>query len=189
MAIIGLTKSGKSVLSKQLSHHLGLVRVKVSHLIREASQNTFSKQSSQIVNDCLRQGQAIPNTLILSLISQRVQQSDCVKSGFVLDGFPETMEQADLLTQSGVILDCVFHIHQSVQAILAQSRLRADGLLATSVQKTKEAVSAIKALQEEESVKKAVDTQPLLLAEAIRIKQGLNPHILTLRLAHQQSVL
>lgn len=107
----------------------------------------------------------------------------------MLDGFPETMEQASLLSREDIVLDCVFHVQQSVQSILGQSRVRAESLLASSIQKTREAVAAIKAHQEEEQIKKAVDSQPIQLAEACRVKQGLNPSILTQRLCHQQSQL
>ena len=51
-------------------------------------------------------GQLVPDDLIIDVVCDRLQQDDCKRLGWLLDGFPRTKAQAEALTSSGNIPDC-----------------------------------------------------------------------------------
>lgn len=54
-------------------------------------------------------GELVPDTLIIGLVKERLQQADC-KNGYLFDGFPRTIPQADAMKQAGVAIDYVLEI-------------------------------------------------------------------------------
>jgi adenylate kinase len=54
-------------------------------------------------------GQLVPDSVIIGLVKQRITQADCTQ-GFLFDGFPRTIPQADAMKQAGVALDYVLEI-------------------------------------------------------------------------------
>ena len=51
-------------------------------------------------------GQLVPDELIIGVVVDRLNQSDCVEKGWLLDGFPRTKPQADALSAAGMVPDC-----------------------------------------------------------------------------------
>lgn len=56
----------------------------------------------------MRGGRALPNELVVDLIAKRVQMADALQNGWVLDGYPQTRDQAILLTQKGLVPTSAF---------------------------------------------------------------------------------
>ena len=61
-------------------------------------------------------GSLVPDEIVIDLILDRVSQDDC-KNGFILDGVPRTLSQAEVMDQKGIRIDCVVSLEVSDDAI------------------------------------------------------------------------
>ncbi|XP_075041407.1 adenylate kinase 8 isoform X2 [Mixophyes fleayi] len=96
ICVLGPPASGKHTMAKLLCKHLN-----VTHLTLE---NLLSSDVSVLVEEALSykdKGQEIPDALWARLIQERLSKVDCVKRGWVLEGFPRTREQGLLLQMNG----------------------------------------------------------------------------------------
>lgn len=94
---------GKGTQAKFLSTEYKLVHISAGDLLRNA-QGELKKEIDSFIN----KGILVPNELIIKLIQERIKQPDC-KNGFILDGFPRTVEQAKALDKAAKI-DIVLEI-------------------------------------------------------------------------------
>ncbi|KAJ4972146.1 hypothetical protein NE237_005245 [Protea cynaroides] len=93
---LGCPGVGKGTYSSRLSNLLGVPHIATGDLVREAlsSSGPLSKQLAEIVN----QGKLVSDEIILNLLSQRLEAGESKgESGFILDGFPRTIRQAEIL--------------------------------------------------------------------------------------------
>eukprot|EP00828_Plagiopyla_frontata_P023696 TRINITY_DN3029_c0_g1_i10.p1 TRINITY_DN3029_c0_g1~~TRINITY_DN3029_c0_g1_i10.p1 ORF type:complete len:1472 (-),score=263.93 TRINITY_DN3029_c0_g1_i10:1139-5554(-) len=142
--IIGLPKSGKSSVAKMLSQNLKVVHIKLSHLFRSLTEQHFSLRQKQAFA-LLQEGKEVPDEVCIALIRERIQMNDCYENGFVLDGYPETRPQAELLVNAGIKPDLVFRI--TLDEIILKQRVmeyskeylgRKDAVFREAEQKEKE---------------------------------------------------
>jgi len=93
-ALFGPPGSGKGTQAKALVQKLGVPQLSTGDMLREAiKQGTdLGVQAKEFMN----KGQLVPDSLMVGLILSRIQLSDC-RSGFMLDGFPRTVAQAEAL--------------------------------------------------------------------------------------------
>lgn len=73
--VVGMGKSGKTSLAKELNKRQNLVHIKVAHVIREFMQNPFSATAQEMVR-CLKNGEKVDDKFIVRLLKQRLQQKD-----------------------------------------------------------------------------------------------------------------
>ena len=93
--LIGPPGSGRSTQAQQIADAFGLVNVSPANILRaEAERNPPIKIKLQ---EAASKGESIPDEIILCLVDERLRQSDCRVNGWVLDGFPETESQVNLL--------------------------------------------------------------------------------------------
>jgi adenylate kinase len=107
-ALFGPPGSGKGTQAKALVENLGIPQLSTGDMLREAiKQGTPLGQEAKGYMD---KGQLVPDTLIVGLIQHRIQAADC-KKGFMLDGFPRTVSQAEsldtMLKDQGLALGAV----------------------------------------------------------------------------------
>jgi adenylate kinase len=95
-ALFGPPGSGKGTQAKVLVQKLGIPQLSTGDMLREAiKQGTpLGVQAKEFMN----KGQLVPDSLMIDLIQTRVKLPDC-KNGFMLDGFPRTVAQAEALDQ------------------------------------------------------------------------------------------
>jgi adenylate kinase len=95
-ALFGPPGSGKGTQAKRLIEALGIPQLSTGDMLREAIKDgsKFGLQAKEFMN----QGQLVPDSLMIELIRSRIQAPDC-KNGFMLDGFPRTVAQAEALDQ------------------------------------------------------------------------------------------
>jgi adenylate kinase len=65
----------------------------------------------------MNRGELVPDRLVVELVRHRVNESDCAR-GFILDGFPRTLEQARALHESGVDIDIVLELYVPDQEVI-----------------------------------------------------------------------
>lgn len=106
--LVGKPKCGVSSLAKVIEKNLGVVRVKISKILEDLKEN-YSKLSYEALQ-LLKLGSSPNEEMCVELISQRVQQRDCLERGWVLDSFPQTVSQARLLAKKGIIPNCVLSV-------------------------------------------------------------------------------
>lgn len=89
--LIGPQGSGKSTQGKLLAEHLSIPFIVTGDLLREiASSGT---DEGKRIKNILESGNLVDDETVVSLIRERVQRPDC-QNGFILDGYPRTLEQA-----------------------------------------------------------------------------------------------
>ncbi|KAK1273488.1 hypothetical protein QJS04_geneDACA009863 [Acorus gramineus] len=93
---LGCPGVGKGTYASRLSHLLGVPHIATGDLVREelSSSGPLSQQLAEIVN----QGKLVSDEIIISLLSKRIENGEAKgESGFILDGFPRTIRQAEIL--------------------------------------------------------------------------------------------
>ncbi|XP_064649202.1 adenylate kinase 8-like [Lineus longissimus] len=95
--ILGPPASGKHTIGKMVCNRLRTAHLTLKTLILEASNDLKRK-----AEDFVRKKEAIPTALWLQIIKERLKLFDCVKKGWVLEGFPQTRDQAMALQAEGI---------------------------------------------------------------------------------------
>ena len=94
LIFMGPPASGKGTQTKKLAAETGLVHVDTGSLLREAmAQGT---EAGKIAKDYVERGALVPVEVVAQIIKDRLKQDD-VQKGFILDGFPRSIEQAEML--------------------------------------------------------------------------------------------
>ena len=107
--LLGPTGSGKGNRSKDLKA-LGLLHIGLGTIFREKVRvDPFSDLSQKII-ETTKKGTLLPNEIAVPVVMDYLNKRDCQERGFVLEGFPRTKAQADLLLQK-IELDLVLLLH------------------------------------------------------------------------------
>ena len=107
LILLGAPGAGKGTQAEMLTQKLSIPAISTGNMLREAIANgtALGKEVKQYMDG----GLLVPDELILSIIAERVQQPDC-KNGFILDGVPRTLAQAEAMDAKGVRIDHVVSI-------------------------------------------------------------------------------
>jgi len=93
--MVGIKSSGKGTQAKLLSKKLGITHVSSGDLFRDIdTESELGKKIRKYID----KGSYIPDQLAIQLVTQRLKNKDC-KDGFILDGFPRTIEQAEFFNK------------------------------------------------------------------------------------------
>ena len=117
--LLGAPGAGKGTVAKLLTEHDGSVQISTGDILRAAvNEGTPLGQEAKGYMD---RGDLVPDALIMEMMEVRLQQPDCRK-GFILDGFPRTIPQAEelekLLARLGIHLDFVVNLEVPRAVIL-----------------------------------------------------------------------
>ena len=107
LILLGAPGAGKGTQAALLTQKLGIPAISTGNMLREAMQN--GSQLGKQVKTLMDSGSLVPDDVIMSIVAQRVSEPDC-KNGFILDGVPRTLAQAEALEQMGVVIDYVVSI-------------------------------------------------------------------------------
>ena len=107
LILLGAPGAGKGTQAELLTKKLSIPAISTGNMLREAMANgsELGKQLKQIMDS----GCLVPDDVILSIVAERVAKPDC-KNGFILDGVPRTLSQAEALDATGVRIDHVVSI-------------------------------------------------------------------------------
>ena len=107
LILLGAPGAGKGTQAELLTEKLSIPAISTGNMLREAIANgtELGKQVKQYMDG----GLLVPDELILGIVAERVTQPDC-KNGFILDGVPRTLAQAEALEAKQVRIDHVVSI-------------------------------------------------------------------------------
>ncbi len=113
--LLGAPGSGKGTQARFICERYGIAQVATGDMLRAAVQaGTELGNKAKAIMDA---GELVPDAIILELIKERIAQPDCA-DGFLLDGFPRTIAQAEGLEKMGVALDYVIEIDVPLEEIV-----------------------------------------------------------------------
>ena len=119
LILLGAPSAGKGTVAKLLTKLDGSVQISTGDILRGAvaAGTELGKQAQAFMNA----GDLVPDELIMGIMAKRLQEPDCEK-GFLLDGFPRTIPQAEqlktMLTDLGIELDMAVDIQVPREVIL-----------------------------------------------------------------------
>ena len=117
LIFLGAPGAGKGTQAARISAALAIPAISTGDIIREAIK-TGSPLGLEF-KSYTDEGKLVPDELVVTLICDRLAKPDC-KNGFILDGFPRTIEQAKFLDQSGESIDRVINIHVADERIVSR---------------------------------------------------------------------
>ena len=117
LVLMGPPGAGKGTQGEILSKRLCIDTISTGVMLRSAIKEgtEVGKLAEQYIND----GKLVPDDVIVAIVKERLSQPDCA-NGFILDGFPRTIAQADALTKSGVKIDKVLSLEVEDEKIVAR---------------------------------------------------------------------
>lgn len=105
--LLGAPGAGKGTQAQFIMEHFGIPQISTGDMLRAAVKaGTPLGLEAKKVMDA---GQLVSDDLIIGLVKERIAQDDCAK-GFLLDGFPRTIPQADAMVANGIAIDHVVEI-------------------------------------------------------------------------------
>ena len=107
LILLGAPGAGKGTQAEMLIEQLQIPSISTGNMLREAMAN--GSDLGKQVKTYMDSGSLVPDDVILSIVAERVTQPDC-KNGFILDGVPRTLAQAEALDAKGVKIDHVVSI-------------------------------------------------------------------------------
>ncbi len=105
--LLGAPGAGKGTQAKFISDHLSIPQISTGDMLRASvSKGTELGLKAKVL---MEKGELVPDDLILDLVKDRISEKDCA-NGFLFDGFPRTLDQANALKDKGIKIDCVIEI-------------------------------------------------------------------------------
>lgn len=107
LILLGAPGAGKGTQAEFICEHLAIPAISTGNIIRAALK--AGTEMGVKAKEFIDNGQLVPDEVVIGIIKERLAQDDC-KNGFILDGFPRTIPQAQALDTMGIDIDKVIDI-------------------------------------------------------------------------------
>ncbi|MCD7873010.1 MAG: adenylate kinase [Clostridiales bacterium] len=117
LILLGAPGAGKGTQAEKIVDKFGIPAVSTGNIIRAAL-----KQGTEMglkAKSYMESGQLVPDDVVIGIIKERLNEKDC-ENGFILDGFPRTIPQAQALEDMGIVIDKVLDIEVPDEIITAR---------------------------------------------------------------------
>jgi len=115
LILLGAPGAGKGTQSEILCRKLGIPSVSTGNILRTAIKD--GTPTGVLAQSFMDKGQLVPDDVVIEIVRERLAEADC-ENGFILDGVPRTIPQAEALEASGIRIDAVVAIEVSEEEIL-----------------------------------------------------------------------
>lgn len=115
--LLGAPGAGKGTQAEVICEHLSIPTISTGNIIREALKT--GTEMGLKAKSFMDAGKLVPDDVVIGIIKERLAKDDC-KNGFILDGFPRTIPQAEALDSMGVVIDKVIDIEVPDEKIIAR---------------------------------------------------------------------
>lgn len=107
LILLGAPGAGKGTQAKEICKNFGIISISTGDMIRDALRS--GSDLGLKVKSYMETGKLVPDDIVVDIVKERLKKDDC-KNGFILDGFPRTIPQAEALDIMGVKIDKVIDI-------------------------------------------------------------------------------
>ena len=114
LIFLGAPGAGKGTQAEIVSEHLSIPTISTGNIIREALKS--GTEMGLKAKEYIESGKLVPDEVVIGIIQDRLAEADCA-NGFILDGFPRTIPQAEALDRMGIIIDRVIDIEVADEVI------------------------------------------------------------------------
>lgn len=113
--LLGAPGAGKGTQATFIKDHFNIPQISTGDMLRAAVKagTPLGLEAKSFMDS----GGLVPDTVIIGLVTERIKEADC-KNGFLFDGFPRTIPQADAMKEAGVDIDYVVEIDVPDSAIV-----------------------------------------------------------------------
>jgi adenylate kinase len=108
LILLGAPGVGKGTQAQYIVEKHGIPQISTGDMLRDAVRS--GSELGQKVKAVMDSGALVTDEIILDLVKERIQQDDC-RNGFLFDGFPRTIPQAQALLEQKIDIDCVIEIN------------------------------------------------------------------------------
>lgn len=115
LIIIAAPGAGKGTQAEMISKHFGIPTISTGAILRKniADKTELGAMAENYIND----GKFVPDDIMIDIVRKRLNEDDC-KKGFILDGFPRNLKQAEALDKSDIDIDMVLTIEVDDEKIV-----------------------------------------------------------------------
>lgn len=113
--LLGPPGAGKGTQAQFIKESLGIPQISTGDMLRAAKDS--GSELGNRVKAVMDSGALVSDEIVIDLVKERIQQSDCTK-GFLFDGFPRTIPQAQAMQDAGVEIDAVVEISVDDEALV-----------------------------------------------------------------------
>lgn len=114
LILLGAPGAGKGTQAEFICKEYNIPTISTGNIIREAMKNGTEMGSR--AKAFVEAGKLVPDEVVIGIIKERLSEDDC-KNGFILDGFPRTIPQAEALDKMGICIDRVVSIEVADEKI------------------------------------------------------------------------
>ena len=115
LILLGAPGAGKGTQAEILSRAYNIPTISTGNILRAAMKN--GTPVGLKAKAFVEAGQLVPDDVIIGIIEERLSQSDCA-NGYILDGVPRTIPQAEAMEEKGIAVDCALSIEVADQTII-----------------------------------------------------------------------
>ena len=117
LILLGAPGAGKGTQAEILSRELKIPTISTGNMLRAAMKH--DTPLGRKVKEYMDTGKLVSDEIVIELLSERLQEPDCA-NGFILDGVPRTLVQAESLERAGIRFDAAVAIESSDETIIAR---------------------------------------------------------------------
>lgn len=113
--LLGAPGAGKGTQAEVICNRYNIPAISTGNIIREALKT--GTEMGLKAKSYMESGTLVPDEVVIGIIKERIVKDDC-KDGFILDGFPRTIPQAEALDKMGIVIDKVIDIEVPDEKII-----------------------------------------------------------------------
>ena len=114
LILLGAPGAGKGTQAERIAAKLQIPTISTGNILREAIKN--GTETGLKAKSFMDKGMLVPDDVIIDIIGERLSQPDC-KNGYILDGVPRTIAQAEALQEQGIEIDYVLSLEIADEVI------------------------------------------------------------------------